>query len=316
MVGSGYAGASGAPALVQGKRAHLDQLESEAIHIMRECVAESRNPVMLFSGGKDSTVMAHLALRAFYPARPPFPLLHVDSTWEFRSVLDFRDRFAAAHGFRLIVKRNERGLAEGINPFDHGERYTSLMRTEPLKQALDEGGFDIIFGGARRDEEKSRAKERIVSIRNASHAWEPRQQRPELLSLYNTRLSPASTARVFPLSNWTEMDVWEYALSRNIELCDLYFSAPRRVIGRNGALIAVDEPERMRFAAGDEIETRNVRFRTLGCWPVTGGIESPAADIAGVIAETIQASTSERQGRMADSEEGGSLERKKREGYF
>ena len=309
-------GALDAEPRVSRPNSHLDHLESEAIHIMRECVAESRNPVMLFSGGKDSTVMAHLALRAFYPARPPFPLLHVDSTWEFRAVLDFRDRFAEAHGFRLIVKRNEKGLTEGITPFDHGERYTSLMRTEPLKQALNEGGYDIIFGGARRDEEKSRAKERIVSVRNAAHAWEPRQQRPELWNLYNTRLAPSTTARVFPLSNWTEMDVWEYALSRNIELCELYFSAPRNVIGRNGALIAVDEPDRMRFATDDSVVTRNVRFRTLGCWPVTGGIESPAVDIAGVIGETLQASTSERQGRMADSEEGGSLERKKREGYF
>lgn len=284
--------------------------------MLRECVAEARNPVMLFSGGKDSTVMAQLAVRAFYPARPPFPLLHIDSTWEFRSVLAFRDRFAARHGFDLIVKRNEKGLRDGINPFDHGERYTSLMRTEPLKEALDEGGFDIIFGGARRDEEKSRAKERIVSIRNAAHAWDPRQQRPELWNLYNTRLNAGHSARVFPLSNWTEHDVWAWTLSRNIDLCDLYFAADRPVVARGQALIVVDDPARMRLAPGDRIETRRVRFRTLGCWPVTGAIASQADDLPTVMAETLSAEASERQGRIADAEEGGSLERKKREGYF
>lgn len=295
---------------------HLSRLESEAIHIIRETVAEARNPVMLFSAGKDSTVMAHLALRAFYPSKPPFPLLHVDSTWEFEAVTAFRDRFAALHGFELLVRRNEEGRRAGLNPFDHGERYTSLMRTMPLKAALDEGGFDIIFGGARRDEEKSRAKERIVSIRNEAHAWEPRQQRPELWSLYNSRLSPRTSARVFPLSNWTELDVWTYAMARNIDLCDLYFAAPRRVIMRGGALIVVDEPGRMPLRSDESIETKHVRFRTLGCWPVTGAIMSDAADISTVLAETFDASSSERQGRIADGEEGGSLERKKKEGYF
>jgi sulfate adenylyltransferase subunit 2 len=302
--------------LTAARRSHLGRLESEAIHIIRESVAEARNPVMLFSAGKDSTVMSHLALRAFCPARPPFPLLHIDSTWEFASLIAFRDRFAATHGFRLIVRRNEQGLREGINPFDHGERYTSIMRTDPLKAALDEGGFDIIFGGARRDEEKSRAKKRVVSIRNEAHAWDPRQQRPELWNLYNTRLLPGHSARVFPMSNWTEMDVWEYALCHDIELCDLYLAQDRPVVERAGTFIVVDEPARMRLGPGDAVTTRKVRFRTLGCWPVTGAVESNAADLASVMAETLGASTSERQGRMADTEEGGSLERKKREGYF
>jgi sulfate adenylyltransferase subunit 2 len=297
-------------------RSHLWCLESESIHILREAVAEARNPVMLFSAGKDSTVLAHLALRAFYPAKPPFPLLHVDSTWEFRSLIDFRDAFARAHGFRLIAYSNEDGRRAGVNPFDHGDHYTSAMRTEPLKAALDEGGFDVIFGGARRDEEKSRAKERIFSIRNAGHSWDPRQQRPELWSLYNARLGQGQTARVFPLSNWTEADIWRYALLRDIELAPLYFAAPRPVIERNGAFIVVDDESRMRFRPGETIQTKNVRFRTLGCWPVTGAIVSDAGDLASVASETLKASTSERQGRISDGEDGGSLERKKREGYF
>ena len=295
---------------------HLAALEAEAIHIFREVVAESRNPVMLFSAGKDSTVMAHLALRAFYPAKPPFPLLHVDSTWEFQSLIAFRDAFAREHGFRLIVHANEEGRAAGVNPFDHGERYTAIMRTEPLKVALDKGGYDIIFGGARRDEEKSRAKERVVSIRNAAHAWEPRQQRPELWRLYNPRLSEGQTARVFPLSNWTEMDIWAYALLKNIELAPLYYAAPRPVIERGRALIVVDDESRMRFQPGDRISTRKVRFRTLGCWPVTGAIASEASDLQSVVEETLSATSSERQGRISDGEDGGSLEQKKREGYF
>jgi len=295
---------------------HLMRLESEAIFIMREVVAESRNPVMLFSAGKDSTVMAHLALRAFAPGKPPFPLLHIDSTWEFRDLLAFRDAFVARHGFELIVHSNLEGQATGINPFDHGERYTEIMRTAPLKAALQAGRYDVIFGGARRDEEKSRAKERIVSVRNARHAWDPRQQRPELWRLYNTRLAPGQSARVFPLSNWTELDIWSYALLKGIPLAPLYFAAPRPVLERNGTWIAVDDASRMRFQPGDQVTERTLRFRTLGCWPVTGGILSEAADLASVITETLRASSSERQGRISDAEEGGSLEQKKQEGYF
>jgi sulfate adenylyltransferase subunit 2 len=255
-------------------RPYLSRLESEAIYILREVVAEARNPVMLFSAGKDSTVLAHLALRAFYPGKPPFPLLHVDSTWEFRSLIDFRDAFARKHGFTLIAHSNEEGRSAGTNPFYHGDAYTTIMRTGALKTALDEGGYDFIFGGARRDEERSRAKERIVSVRNAGHAWDPRQQRPELWQLYNLRLSKGQTARVFPLSNWTETDIWTYALIHQIELVPLYFASPRPVIERNGALIVVDDESRMRYQPNDKIQTKMVRFRTLGCWPVTGAIES------------------------------------------
>jgi len=295
---------------------HLDRLEAESIHILREAISEARNPVMLFSAGKDSTVLAHLALRAFYPAKPPFPLLHIDSTWEFRSLIAFRDAFAHQHGFRLIVHANEEGRAADINPFDHGDHYTTIMRTEPLKAALDQGGYDIVFGGARRDEEKSRAKERIVSIRNAAHAWEPRQQRPELWSNYNARLGKGQSARVFPLSNWTEIDIWTYTLFRSIELAPLYFAAQRQVIQRGGNFIVIDDENRMRFLPGDDRHLRSVRFRTLGCWPVTGAIASEATDLTQVVRETLFASVSERQGRISDGEDGGSLEQKKREGYF
>lgn len=301
---------------MKGQRTHLEALESEAIHIIRETVAEARNPVMLFSAGKDSTVMAQLAIRAFYPSKPSFPLLHVDSTWEFQSLIKFRDDFARDHGFRVIAYANEDGRAAGINPFDHGDYYTQVMRTQPLKTALNEGGYDIIFGGARRDEEKSRAKERIVSIRNPGHVWEPRSQRPELWNLYNPRLAKGQTARVFPLSNWTETDIWTYALAKNIELAPLYYAAPRSVVERSGAFIVVDDESRMRFKPGDEVTTRKVRFRTLGCWPVTGAIESEAADLTSVVAETFSSRASERQGRISDGEDGGSLEQKKREGYF
>ena len=297
-------------------QSHLAALEAESIHIIREAVAEAQNPVMLFSAGKDSTVMADLAIRAFYPSPPPFPLLHVDSTWEFRSLLQFRDAFASKYGFRLIVHANEEGQAAGINPFEHGDQYTAIMRTEPLKTALKEGGYDIIFGGARRDEEKSRAKERIVSIRNAAHAWDPRQQRPELWALYNARLARSESARVFPLSNWTETDVWAYALLNRVELAPLYYACPRPVVERSGAFVVVDDESRMRFLPGEKTSIRKVRFRTLGCWPVTGAIESEASDLEAVVAETLDASTSERQGRISDSEGGGSLEQKKREGYF
>jgi len=295
---------------------HLDRLEAEAIHILREAVAEARNPVMLFSAGKDSTVMAQVALRAFYPGKPPFPLLHIDSTWEFRSLLTFRDGFARDHGFDLLVHANEEGRAAGLNPFEHGERYTTAMRTEPLKAALDQGGYDVIFGGARRDEEKSRAKERVFSIRSAGHGWDPRQQRPELWQLYNTRLAAGRSARVFPLSNWTEADIWAYALLHRIPLAPLYFAETRPVVERDGALLVVDDPARMRFRAGETVMDRLVRFRTLGCWPVTAAIASEAADLFAIVRETLGAANSERQGRIGDSEDGGSLERKKREGYF
>jgi sulfate adenylyltransferase subunit 2 len=292
---------------------HLARLEAESIAILREGVAEAKNPVILFSGGKDSTVLAHLAIRAFYPSRPPLPLLHVDSTWEFRDVLAFRDRFAADYGFRLVVRANEEGRAMGINPFDHDNRYTTLMRTDALKMALDEGGYDVIFGGARRDEEASRAKERIVSIREANHTWEPRRQRPELWSAYNWRINKGQTIRAYPLSNWTEIDLWTYIMARNVPLSPLYYAAPRPVVDRDGTLIVVDEPERMRFLPDERPQERVVRFRTLGCWPVTGAVESAAADAYDVLVETVTSRASERRGRVSDE---GSLERQKRAGYF
>lgn len=295
---------------------HLEALEAESIHILREATAEARNPVMLFSAGKDSTVMAHLAILAFHPSPPPFPLLHIDSTWEFDSLMRFRDAFARDNGFRLIVAANEEGRAAGLNPFDHGDRYTTEMRTEPLKAALRDGGYDIVFGGARRDEEKSRAKERIISIRTSSQGWEPRSQNPELWRLYNTRSGVNGSARVFPLSNWTETDIWLYALWRRIPLAPLYFAEPRPVVKRAGTYIVVDDESRMRLGPQDRITMRTVRFRTLGCWPVTGAIESQADDLQGVIRETLLSSVSERQGRISDGEDGGSLEQKKREGYF
>lgn len=301
---------------MRGSPSHLAWLEAEAIHILREAVAESDNPVMLFSAGKDSTVLAHLAVRAFYPSKPPFPLLHIDSTWEFRSLLEFRDAFARAHGFKLIAHANEEGRAAGMNPFDYGDRYTLVMRTEPLKAALDMGKYDVIFGGARRDEERSRAKERVVSVRDEKHVWDPRQQRPEFWRLYNFRLGRGQSARVFPLSNWTENDIWSYALRHDIPLAPLYFAETRPVVRRKGAFIVVDDESRMRFEPGDKIEMRKVRFRTLGCWPVTGAIESEATDISTVLAETLASKSSERQGRISDGEDGGSLEQKKREGYF
>jgi sulfate adenylyltransferase subunit 2 len=298
------------------QNSHLAELEAESIYIIRDVIAEARNPVMLFSGGKDSTVMAHLALRAFYPAKPPFALLHIDSTWEFQSLLDFRDRFAKQHGFEMIVHANEEGRAAGINPFDHGDYYTTMMRTEPLKKALSDGQYDIIFGGARRDEEKSRAKERIISVRNQSQGWDPRHQRPELWNLYNTRLAKGQTARAFPISNWTEMDIWDYVLLNRIELAPLYYAAERPVVERGNALVVVDDYQRMRFLPNDKVQSKKVRFRTLGCWPVTGAIESDAADLESIVSETLKSSSSERQGRISDGEDGGSLEQKKREGYF
>lgn len=294
----------------------LAALEDEAIHILREGMVAARRAVMLFSGGKDSTVLAHLAVRAFYPAPPPMPLLHVDSTWEFQDVIAFRDACARQLGFDLRVHANEAGRALGINPFDHGDQYTSVMRTDALKQALDAQRCDVVFGGARRDEEKSRAKERIFSLRSKGHVWDPRRQRPEPWQLFNTRLDTDQTLRVFPLSNWTEMDVLRYVHQRGIELAPLYFAAPRRVVSRRGMLLVVDDPRRMRFEAEDQLRMQTVRFRTLGCWPVTAAIDSSAANISAVIHETLQAGGSERQGRLGDQDAAGSLERQKREGYF
>lgn len=296
--------------------AHLAQLEAEAIHILREALAEAAHPVLLFSGGKDSTVLAHLACRAFHPAPPPLPLLHIDSTWEFRALLDFRDRFAARHGFRLLVHANQEGRAAGINPFDHGDRYTTVMRTEPLKRALDAGGYDVILGGARRDEERSRAKERVVSVRGPQHSWDPRRQRPELWNLYNFRLAPQESARVFPLSNWTECDVLAYALAREVELAPLYYARSRPVVQRDGQWIVVDEPKRMRYRPGERPVRRIVRFRTLGCWPVTAASASNARSLHEVLEETLRSRSSERNGRIGDRDAGGSLEEQKREGYF
>lgn len=295
---------------------HLARLEAEAIHIFREAMAEAERPVILFSGGKDSTVLAHLAAAAFHPSRPPAPLLHIDSTFEFAETLAFRDAFSAAYGFDLIVRRNEDGLRAGISPFVHGSAlYTEVMRTEPLKAALDEMQADVIFGGARRDEEKSRAKERVVSIRSRGHGWEPRSQRPELWNLFNTRLGKGQTARVFPLSNWTESDIWAYAMARRLALAPLYFAAPRPTVEADGMLIVVGDG-RYPFAPGEELVTRVVRFRTVGCWPVTGAIESEAATMPDILRETLADRRSERQGRMIDRDEGGSLEAKKRRGYF
>jgi sulfate adenylyltransferase subunit 2 len=293
--------------------AHLAALEAEAIHILRDGVAEARKPVVLFSGGKDSTVLAHLVLRAFFPARPPVPLMHIDSTWEFADVLSFRDAFARRHGFQLFVHANEEGRAQSINPFDHGDHYTTVMRTEPLKQALVEGGYDVVFGGARRDEEASRAKERIVSVRSAKQGWDPKAQRPELWRCFNWRLSAGESIRAFSLSNWTEQDLWTYILLREIELAPLYLACERNVVMRDGMRIVVDDPQRMRWREGDVASTESVRFRTLGCWPVTAAEPSSAQTIIEVVQETLNSRSSERRGRLGD---GGSLERQKREGYF
>ena len=296
--------------------APLSDLESEATYILREAVAEAQNPVLLFSGGKDSTVLAHLACRAFFPSPPPLPLLHIDSTWEFRELLQFRNQFAQRHGFRLKIHANESGRAAGLNPFEHGDLYTTVMRTEALKTALDVGGFDIVIGGARRDEERSRAKERVISLRGPEHTWDPRHQRPELWNLYNFRLGPRETARVFPLSNWTELDVLSYALAHRVALAPLYFARLRPVVERQGQLIAVDEPHRMRLGPGESLQQRRVRFRTLGCWPVTAAEESNATTLDAILEETRRSRHSERNGRLGDRDSGGSLERQKRDGYF
>ena len=295
---------------------HLRRLEAESIHIMREVVAEFRNPVMLYSIGKDSSVMLHLAMKAFHPSKPPFPLLHVDTTWKFREMIRFRDETAKRLGLDLLVHVNEEGVKRGINPFDSGSSlHTQVMKTEALKQALDKWGFDAAFGGARRDEEKSRAKERIFSFRTAAHAWDPKNQRPELWRVYNTRINKGESIRVFPLSNWTELDIWQYILMEQIPIVPLYFAKQRPIVERDGMLMMVDD-DRMKLKAGEKVEQRLVRFRTLGCYPLTGAIESPAATLEDIVTEMFTATTSERQGRLIDHDEKSSMEKKKKEGYF
>ena len=294
---------------------HLEQLEAESIHIMREVVAEAERPVMLYSVGKDSAVMLHLARKAFFPAPPPFPLLHVDTTWKFRDMYALRDRTARETGMELIVHRNAEAERRGINPFDHGSLHTDLWKTEGLRQALDLHGFDAAFGGARRDEDKSRAKERIFSFRSAHHRWDPKNQRPELWSLYNARKSRGETMRVFPLSNWTELDVWQYIYAENIPIVPLYLAAPRPTVVRDGLILMVDD-DRFRLHEGEVPVRRSVRFRTLGCYPLTGAVESRAATLPQVIQEMLPATTSERQNRAIDHDGGASMERKKQEGYF
>ncbi len=295
---------------------HLRRLESEAIHIMREVVAEFRRPVMLYSIGKDSSVMLHVALKAFYPAKPPFALLHVDTTWKFREMIAFRDEAAKRAGMELIVHVNQDGIRRGISPVASGSSvHTQVMKTEGLRQALDEGQYDAAFGGARRDEEKSRAKERIFSHRSAAHAWDPRNQRPELWHLYNTRIRPGESMRVFPLSNWTEIDVWDYIQAEDIAVVPLYFAKRRPVVERDGALIMVDD-DRLPLMPGETPRMRDVRFRTLGCYPLTGAVPSEAATLDDILVEMRSSRSSERQGRLIDSDESGSMEKKKREGYF
>jgi sulfate adenylyltransferase subunit 2 len=297
-------------------RTHLRQLEDESIEIIREVAAEFRNPVMLYSIGKDSAVMLHLALKAFYPSVPPFPLLHVDTTWKFREMIAFRDATAKRLGLRLITHTNEEGRAAGMNPFDHGASiYTNVMKTDALKQALNQYGFDAAFGGARRDEEKSRAKERIFSFRTANHGWDPKAQRPELWRLFNTRISPGESIRVFPLSNWTEADIWQYIAQENIPIVPLYYAAVRPVVERNGQFIMVDD-DRFKFLPGEQIQQKMVRFRTLGCYPLTAAVESDADTLPKIVDEMLAARTSERSGRLIDHDESGAMEKKKREGYF
>ncbi len=294
---------------------HLQRLEAESLHILREVVAERERPVMLYSVGKDSAVMLHLAAKAFFPSKPPFPLLHVDTTWKFKAMYEMRERMARELGFDLIVHKNPDAEARGINPFDHGSLHTDLWKTEGLKQALDKHGFDAAFGGARRDEEKSRAKERIVSLRSAHHGWDPKMQRPELWSLYNTRIGPGESIRVFPISNWTELDIWQYIHLENIPIVDLYYAAERPVVDRNGGLIMVDD-DRMRLLPGETPTMKKVRFRTLGCYPLSAGFESEADTLPAIIQEMLLTTTSERQGRAIDHDATASMEKKKREGYF
>ena len=295
---------------------HLRQLEAESIHIIREVAAESANPVMLYSIGKDSSVMLRLALKAFYPARLPFPLMHIDTTWKFREMITFRDRMAAEYGFDLLVHVNEEGVRQGINPFTHGSAlYTDVMKTEGLKQALDKYKFDAAFGGARRDEEKSRAKERVFSFRSAGHRWDPKNQRPELWNLYNTRDGPGESIRVFPLSNWTELDIWQYIHQERIPVVPLYYAKVRPVVERDGMLILQDD-DRLVLKPGEQAQMKSVRFRTLGCYPLTGAVESTAATLPDIIREMLLTKTSERQGRLIDHDQAGSMEKKKQEGYF
>ena len=294
---------------------HLDELEAEAIYIIREVAAQCENPVMLYSIGKDSSVMLHLAMKAFYPAKPPFSFLHVNTTWKFKEMIDFRDNVAKKLGIEMLEYINQDGVDRGINPFDSGAAYTDIMKTQALKQALDKYGFDAAFGGGRRDEEKSRAKERIFSFRNEQHAWDPKNQRPEMWKLFNTKINKGESMRVFPISNWTETDIWQYIKRENIDIVPLYFAAERPVVERDGNLIMVDD-ERFRLQEGETVENKLVRFRTLGCYPLTGGIESNATTLDEIIEETLSAVSSERTTRVIDSEAAGSMERRKREGYF
>jgi len=294
---------------------HLQRLEAESIHILREVVSEVERPVMLYSVGKDSAVMLHLAKKAFFPSSPPFPLLHVDTTWKFKAMYALRDKAARDAGMELLVHRNPEAMERGINPFDHGGLHTDMWKTEGLKQALDKYGFDAAFGGARRDEEKSRAKERIFSFRSAAHRWDPKQQRPELWNLYNARKAKGESIRVFPISNWTELDIWQYIHLEGIEIVPLYFSAPRPTVVRDGMILMVDD-DRFRLNPGEEPLTRSIRFRTLGCYPLTGAVESEAKTLPDVIQEMLLTTTSERQGRAIDHDQAASMEKKKQEGYF
>ena len=294
---------------------HLERLEAEAIHIMREVVTESEKPVMLYSVGKDSAVMLHLARKAFYPSPPPFPLLHVDTTWKFKAMYELRAKAARDAGMELLVYQNPEAIERGINPFDHGSLHTDMWKTQGLKQALDTYGFDVAFGGARRDEEKSRAKERIFSFRTATHGWDPKNQRPELWNLYNARKAKSESIRVFPISNWTELDIWQYIHLENIEIVPLYFSAPRPTVTRDGMLLMIDDA-RFPLNAGEVPVERSIRFRTLGCYPLTGAVESNAATLPEIIQEMLLTTTSERQGRAIDHDQAASMEKKKQEGYF
>ena len=298
-----------------GELSHLDELEAEAIYIIREVAAECEKPVMLYSIGKDSSVMLHLAMKAFYPEKPPFPFLHVNTTWKFHEMIEFRDRIAKEKGIEMLEYINQDGVKQGINPFDHGSAYTDIMKTQALKQALDKYGFTAAFGGGRRDEEKSRAKERIFSFRNENHAWDPKNQRPEMWKLYNSRIKKGQEVRVFPLSNWTEKDIWQYIKRENIEIPSLYFAKERPVVYRDGNIIMVDD-DRMKLRPGEKIQMKSVRFRTLGCYPLTGGVESTADTLDEIIDETLSAVSSERTTRVIDNEAAGSMERRKREVYF
>ena len=298
-----------------GELSHLDELEAEAIYIIREVAAECEKPVMLYSIGKDSSVMLHLAMKAFYPEKPPFPFLHVNTTWKFHEMIEFRDRIAKEKGIEMLEYINQDGVKQGINPFDHGSAYTDIMKTQALKQALDKYGFTAAFGGGRRDEEKSRATERIFSFRNENHAWDPKNQRPEMWKLYNSRIKKGQEVRVFPLSNWTEKDIWQYIKRENIEIPSLYFAKERPVVYRDGNIIMVDD-DRMKLRPGEKIQMKSVRFRTLGCYPLTGGVESTADTLDEIIDETLSAVSSERTTRVIDNEAAGSMERRKREGYF